>query len=174
MHKILIIDDDLTFIKIFTALLKDAGYSAFGIDNCRDIFTSLKEIKPDLLILDISMPEISGYEVMGLIKSEPQFENLPIILFSSFPCKLNPETIAAIGIDYLPKSCNPKELIDKISHILNPHTPQKKIEKKEIEEHFKQFFEHDHIVSDGIKRIIEFRVQRSLKYQTDKNKEHQD
>ena len=174
MAKILVVDDDPTFVKLTTALIKNAGHSVYTATNGQAAFASLEKIKPDLLVLDVMMPGLDGYEIAHRIKSDPRLEDMPIILFSSLSIQSDPETSALIGIDCLHKSCKPQELMDKIAEILQRKPLQEEAKKKLIEENFKDFFEYDHHVSEGLKRIIEFRIQRSLKNQSDGDRYLQD
>ncbi|MBF0123180.1 MAG: response regulator [Candidatus Omnitrophica bacterium] len=174
MYKILLVDDDPTFIKMLATHIEKAGYSVDTASDGHVALALLKKTKPDLLVLDILMPTVNGYEVAHYIKSDPDLENMPIILFSSHPFQPNDEINDLVGIYYLNKSCNPKELTDKISRVLERPATPRKIDEEVVQENFKEFFKYDHNVIDGIKRIIKFRIEKTLKEKSDENRFLQD
>ena len=122
--KIIIIDDEISFLNIFETLLKNAG---FEIKTFSDPKTAVKEIiyeKPDLILLDIAMPEMDGFEVFEHLKKDFQ-ENIPKIIFLT---NLG-ETVAGTSVDeqyakdigaqgYIRKTDDLDKTVQKIKELL--------------------------------------------------------
>ena len=80
---ILVIDDDKDLLFIMNWLLVKYGYEVKVLSNCKSTFDILRDRLPDLIILDINLGNCSGNEICREIKSLPQFESIPVILYSS-------------------------------------------------------------------------------------------
>ena len=170
MYKILVVDDDRTFLKMISTLLKRSGYDVRVAMDGHEGLEAIKKEKPDLLVLDVMMQGMSGYEVSHHIKFEALLEDLPIILFTSEPPALDLWLSYVLGIEYLHKSCSLGVLLDRISKILQAKESKIEVNRELKEDSFKEFFEHDQNVSEGIKKIIEFRVRSAVRRNDDKNK----
>ena len=118
MAYIMICDDDPVIRKLLGESLKHAGHEIEVVKDGIDAMVALKNRKPDVLVLDVMMPEVNGYDVCHNIKFDPRFKDLPVILLTSRDQELDPRLGALMGIDYLHKSCSPKVLIDKVNAIL--------------------------------------------------------
>ncbi|MBF0594786.1 MAG: response regulator [Candidatus Omnitrophica bacterium] len=118
MAHILICDDDPTIQKLVSEFLKRDGHQVTQAKDGIDALVILKKEKPDLLVLDVMMPEINGYDVCHNIKFDAHLKDLPIIILTSRDQELDPRLGALMGIDYMHKSCSPKDLVAKIKSIL--------------------------------------------------------
>lgn len=118
MARILICDDDPVVRKLLGESLKREGHDVELVKDGIDALVTLKKQRPDVLVLDVMMPEINGYDVCHNIKFDASLNDLPVIILTSRDQELDPRLGALMGIDYLHKSCSPKELSDKISKIL--------------------------------------------------------
>jgi len=103
---ILIVDDEPINIRVLTAALKDEYY-IFTAQSGYDAITQLKEHTPDLILLDVMMPELDGYDVCCNIKSDTSFADIPVIFLTSLD-SLEGELrgLELGGIDYLTKPVN--------------------------------------------------------------------
>lgn len=79
-HKLLIVDDNPTNIKVLFDFLKAWGFKVLIAKNGENALTKLEEITPDLILLDVMMPGINGFETCQRIKENPQNKDVPIIL----------------------------------------------------------------------------------------------
>lgn len=103
-YKIACIDDSPTILNTFKSYLGAEGYEIIAIDNPMKAISGLFECKPDLILMDISMPGINGNRLSHILKSSPVFKTIPIIFVTSNTKVLNPETLQASGAtDYLAK-----------------------------------------------------------------------
>lgn len=104
---ILLVDDAPTNIQMLNETLKD-GYHLFFATNGRDALRIATESLPDLILLDVIMPEMDGYEVCRALKADPSLRNIPIIFITA----MNQQEDEAIGlelgaVDYITKPFNP-------------------------------------------------------------------
>lgn len=118
MKKILVVDDDPTVRKLVSEVLQRAGYKVTIAKDGIDAMVTIRRDKPDLMILDIMMPEFNGYDVCHSLKFDPKFKDLPIILLTAREQELDPRLGDLMGIEYLHKSCAPLELIQKVEQTI--------------------------------------------------------
>lgn len=116
-REILIVDDDFTTLKMLERLLIRAGYSVIPLSRGKEAIRIAKERSPDLVILDIMMPDMDGGEVANILKSEPATKNIPIIFLSSL-IKKNEEKSSSQrdGICLISKPFEREELLRQIEN----------------------------------------------------------
>jgi len=118
--KILVIEDDKFLRELISQKLIKEGYSiAEAVDGEKGVESTKKE-KPDLILLDLILPGIDGFEVLSRIKSNPVSAQIPIIILSNLGQKDDIERGLKMGaVDYLIKAhFTPDEIINKIRTIL--------------------------------------------------------
>jgi len=77
--KILVVDDDEVFLKLIENDLTKVGYTVITVNNGKDAITSAKLEHPNLILLDVSLPEMDGREITRILENEPDTKNIPII-----------------------------------------------------------------------------------------------
>ncbi|MCP4351655.1 MAG: response regulator [Desulfobacterales bacterium] len=113
--KILIVDDDSLSARFLAAKLKSAGYESFIANNGKEAMEMTAKEFPDLILLDIVMPEPDGYEVCQLLQSDPATQHIPIIFVSGRHEARNKKTGFELGaVDYITK---PFEIIEVLSRV---------------------------------------------------------
>ena len=81
--KILIIDDEPDLIKMTTFILENAGYRVYGATDGETGLKKFEEVKPDLILLDIIMPEMDGFEVLYILRNNyPERQQVPVIILT--------------------------------------------------------------------------------------------
>lgn len=80
---ILVVDDEPNLLKINTIRLKAAGYDIHIAKDGEEGLSKAKQLKPDLIMLDVVLPKLDGYKVSQLLKADPNFYDIPIILLSA-------------------------------------------------------------------------------------------
>ena len=80
---ILIVDDEIQNRKLLEALLRPEGYLTLGAANGEEALASIAQRPPDLILLDIMMPGMDGYEVASILKANPNTSNIPIIMVTA-------------------------------------------------------------------------------------------
>ncbi len=119
LPKILIIDDEPVNIKVLSQILKTDYLVSFAI-NGRDAIALIDSgIKPDIILLDIMMPEMNGYEVCSRIKEKPETADIPIIFISAIAVNEEIQKGLSLGaVDYIQKPFHPDSLKEQIkSHL---------------------------------------------------------
>jgi CheY-like chemotaxis protein len=116
-REILIVDDDATTLRMLEKMLMRAGYSVIPLSLAREAIRIAKERSPDLVILDIMMPDMDGGEVANILKNEPATKNIPIIFLSSLVTK-NEERCSSMrdGICLISKPYEREELLRQIEN----------------------------------------------------------
>ena len=127
---IMIVDDSLTNIQILGSRLRSEGVEIIVATNGKAALTTLRSVKPDLILLDIMMPEMDGFEVCEKLKADPHLKDIPVIFLTA---RINSEDIVRAfelgAIDYILKPFNSSELIARVNAQL-----QLKFYREEIEE----------------------------------------
>lgn len=120
MNKILIVEDDTFISKMYEAKLNNLGYQAKIAENGQDGLQIVKEWLPDLVLLDLILPLLDGFEVLKELKADINFKNIPIIILSNLDQKENIEKGIALGADdYIIKAqFTPSEVVEKIEKCL--------------------------------------------------------
>lgn len=80
--RILIVDDEPDIVKTTKYLLESEGYEVFSADNGKDGLERLNEVRPDLVLLDLRLPDMSGFQITTKMRSSAEYKNIPIIVIS--------------------------------------------------------------------------------------------
>lgn len=116
--KILIVDDSITNNMLCEAIFEENDYF---VDTAEDGITALEKIqrnKPDLVILDIMMPDVNGFSVLEEIKSKPETQNIEVIMVSAKNDLQSIEKAKSIGaIDYLTKPLESDTLLNSVKKV---------------------------------------------------------
>lgn len=111
MSKILIVDDDRTTCGALTAVLKAAGYSVVSAYDAMSGFTVAMKERPDLVVMDLSMPAGGGFSVLDRMKKIPALASTPMIIMTASDDAANRARATAVGaIAFLVKPVNGDEL----------------------------------------------------------------
>lgn len=114
-HKILIVEDNPDNLMTITAILEDVGYGFLTARNGREAVDVAQKLKPNLILMDIQLPGMSGLEAAGLIKSDSTLSDIPIIALTAKAMRGDREQALEKGCDdYLAKPINPEDLVGKI------------------------------------------------------------
>ena len=116
IHKVLIVDDSKTELMFMTDLLQKNGILVRTAENADEAFKRLAEEKPDLILMDVVMPGLNGYQATRTLTRDDETKTIPIIVCTS----KGQETDRIWGlrqgaIDYLVKPLNPEELLQRIA-----------------------------------------------------------
>ena len=122
---ILVVDDDDSIRSLLRQELGDAGYEIEEAANGKEALSKVRTHKPDLIILDIMMPEMNGFDVAAILKNDPQTMDIPIIVLSIVQDKARGYRI---GVDrYLTKPIDTTQLFSEIITLLEQGKSKKKV-----------------------------------------------
>jgi len=138
MESILIIEDDIFLGDVLLARLKKEGFKADLSRGGADGLNKIKELKPDLVLLDIILPGMNGYEILEAKQKDPDIEKIPVIIVSNSGQPVEIDRALELGAkDYLVKAqFDLEEVMAKVKHFLNKSgkesddaaiTPDKKV-----------------------------------------------
>ena len=113
--RILVVDDDSTSRDFFQLMLSKLGYAVEEAIDGEDALEKIKKFHPNLILLDNVMPRLSGFEVTKILKDDPQYRNIPIIMFSALDDVQDKVTGFELGIDdYITKPFNFTEVLARM------------------------------------------------------------
>lgn len=118
LKKILIIDDDEDIISLIKIILENENYNVTGAASGEEgIKTAIKQ-KPDLILLDIMMPVMDGWEILKMLRTEESTRKIPVAMLT---CKTDVKDkltgLQEGAIDYITKPFSPEELIERVDKI---------------------------------------------------------
>lgn len=120
MKSILLVEDDAFLVDIYNKKLKEAGFKVLIVKDGEEVLGKLKEEKPDLLVLDIVLPRVDGWEILNRIRKEKNLKDLKVIILSNLSQKREVERGLKLGvIKYLVKAhYTPSQVVKEINKVL--------------------------------------------------------
>jgi diguanylate cyclase (GGDEF)-like protein len=117
---IMMVDDEPITMEVVRAFLEDAGYRNFIlVEDSTRAMEHLRDYRPDVLLLDVVMPEVSGFDILGMLRQEPEFAHMPvIILTSSSDAVTKLQALDQGATDFLSKPVDPSELALRVRNTL--------------------------------------------------------
>ncbi|MBW1743861.1 MAG: response regulator [Deltaproteobacteria bacterium] len=125
MKKVLLVDDDVEFCEATKLLLESKGYEVVMAHDGKDGLKQAQAEGPDLVILDVMMPEMNGYDVCVVLKADAELKEIPIILLTAIDQALFKTTYTkAMGLmteadDYIAKPVEPEVLVKQVQDLLS-------------------------------------------------------
>ena len=116
--KILVVDDDPSTVKLAEKLLQNNGYEVLTAYDGLDALVKIKRDDPDLVVLDVMMPEINGYDVCYQLRFNKDFHKVPIVLLTIRDKELDDKIGLRVNIEYCQKPVDSDVLLKKISSLL--------------------------------------------------------
>jgi DNA-binding response OmpR family regulator len=123
---IVCIEDEPEMIDLFKLILSRRGYQVFGASGGRAGLEAAQTHKPDVILLDLMMPDMDGWEVYQNLKSNPETQNIPVIVVTAKA--QNIDKVLGLHIakveDYISKPFSPNELIQSIEAVIAKHVKE--------------------------------------------------
>lgn len=125
--KVLIIDDDAYFVDYLSMILKHLNIELISAKNGVEGIKFSIERKPDLIFLDIRMSNVSGLQVLEVLKALDQTKKIPVLIVSGYPDQeVVTKSISLGAIDFIVKPCSKKVIEDRLRRIFVNHFAQEK------------------------------------------------
>lgn len=120
MKKILLVEDDLFLIDLYTTKLEQEGFSVEVSNDGEDCLRRIKENIPDLVLLDIVLPNVDGWEILQKIRNDEKFKDLKIVILSNLSQKEEIEKGLKFNVEkYLVKAhYTPTEVVEEVKKII--------------------------------------------------------
>lgn len=121
--KILLVEDDIDFADATKLILESKSYTVAVAFDGKEGLEKAQTLEPDLIILDVMMPEMDGYEVCTRLKADPKYRHIPIILLTAvgeaipatkYTLEMGMKTEAD---DYISKPVEPEELVERVENL---------------------------------------------------------
>jgi DNA-binding response OmpR family regulator len=117
--KILVVDDDHAIVRAIVINLLTVGYEPVTARDGAEGLRKVVEENPDLVILDIMMPEIDGFEVLKLLKGNPETRHIPVVMLTAYPSDQNMMLSYGLESDcFIPKPFEPEDLLTVVERLL--------------------------------------------------------
>ncbi len=114
---VMIVEDNELNMKLFNDLLKANGYEVVGTRDGRKAVELAREHKPDLILMDIQLPEVSGLDVTAWLKDDDELSGIPVIAVTAFAMKGDEERIREGGCEaYISKPISVAKFIETVKH----------------------------------------------------------
>ncbi len=118
-YKILVVDDEPMIVRLMEFILSRQGHEMLIAVNGEEALQKIRAHKPDLVLLDIMMPRIDGYEVAQQLRADPETSRLPIIMLSAKAQEEDIRRGAEVGVDaYVTKPFSPEHLVQVVTEHL--------------------------------------------------------
>jgi two-component system cell cycle response regulator DivK len=119
-QKILIVEDNDLNLKLFRDLLEAHGYETFETKDGQEALTIARNVRPDLILMDIQLPEISGLDITKRLKADDEVKHIPVIAVTAFAMKDDEEMILNAGCEaYMSKPISIPTFISTVKKFLN-------------------------------------------------------
>ena len=136
MALIYAVEDDKNILEIEMFALKNSGYQVDGFECARDFYKKLDERLPDLVLLDIMLPDEDGLEIVGKLRRRPETKKLPVIMVTAKTTEIDKVKGLDVGADdYLTKPFGVMELIARVKAVLRRTMEEEKFLSLDDEKH---------------------------------------
>jgi len=122
--KVMIVDDDPTTVRLVKKLLESNGYDVSEAIDGLDALAKINKEKPDIIVLDIVMPEINGYDVCCELRFNKNYGKIPIVILSETDREIDDSLGERVNIEYVSKRDDPKLILEKIEKLLSKEKTQ--------------------------------------------------
>ncbi len=122
-NKILLVEDDESLASVYIERFEAEGFDVRHVANGEEALTNAIEYKPDLILLDVMMPKISGFDVLDILRNTPETANVRIIMLTALSQEKDKERAKEMGVDdYLVKSqVVIADVVDRVRYHLGVH-----------------------------------------------------
>ena len=128
-HKILVVDDEPDLVELVSFNLRAEGYDVVTASNGMEALNQARSVLPDLIVLDLMMPELDGLSVCEILRRLPSTAPIPVIMLTAWKSELT----RIIGLDsgaedYITKPFSPRDLVTRVNNALRSQA-EKELEK---------------------------------------------
>ncbi len=119
--KILLVEDDDRLASVYETRLQAEGFTTKRVANGEDALAMALQVKPDLILLDVMMPKVSGFDVLDILRNTPETSNIKIIMLTALSQESDKQRAVSLGVDdYLIKSqVVIADVVDRVKKQLN-------------------------------------------------------
>jgi len=141
--KILIVDDNNNNIRLLQDILEDEGYEVFTLNSGIPVLETSRKIKPDIILLDIMMPLLDGFEVCKALKEDTELKDIPVIMVTAKAEGKDLKNALEIGaVDYIKKPIDEEEVIARVQSALRQKDSREVLREKASRDGLTGLFNH--------------------------------
>jgi DNA-binding response OmpR family regulator len=113
--KVMVIDDEPAIHKLLQTILEHEGFQIMGLEERKDARETVSRRRPDVIILDIMMPEVDGFQILKMLKEDEETREIPVLVLTVRSLREDRERAMALGADhYMTKPFQPSELVEAV------------------------------------------------------------
>ena len=118
--KVLLVEDDKMIVEMYTLKFSQEGYEVIMAENGKDGLQKAKETKPDIILLDVILPQMDGFTVLKELKADDEIKNIPVVLLTNLGQDGDVRKGLELGaIDYLIKAnYTPSQVVEKVKSLV--------------------------------------------------------
>ncbi len=117
--RVLVVEDNDLNRKLFSDLLRAHGYSVEALADGRDVIDTARDFSPNLIIMDIQLPHISGLDLIGTLKGDKKLKSIPIMAVTAYAGKGDEDRIREAGAEsYVSKPVSIKPFMDAVTQLI--------------------------------------------------------
>lgn len=154
---ILIVDDDQNTRELLSTILRARGYTVLSSETAVEALDNLTEYKPDLIVSDILMPGLDGFEFCRKVRSEPGLQHIPFVMFSgTFLDKKDRDFAQKLGVSYfLAKPIDPNRFTEAIEQILEDQDKSNHPTGEMVHRHTGESVSHTDLIADKLYQKVQ-------------------
>ncbi|HUZ06356.1 MAG TPA: response regulator [Candidatus Paceibacterota bacterium] len=122
VNRILLVDDENDFIELLQYKLAGQGYELIVANDGVHALSQARQMKPNLILLDILLPDLDGLSVCEILRRQPSTKNIPIIFMSALTSDVTKRTVAMQADDFFTKPLDLPRLVQRIADLLHRET----------------------------------------------------
>ena len=117
--RVLVVEDNALNLKLFCYLLKAHGFAVEPVDDGREVIEKARSFVPNMIVMDIQLPHVSGLELIEQIKSDPQLKSIPIMAVTAYAGKGDEDRIRSAGAEsYVSKPISVAKFVESVQALL--------------------------------------------------------
>lgn len=125
MPDVLVVDDEPNILLSLEFLMQQAGYQVSTAADAEQAATMIAEHCPDLVLLDISLPGMSGFDLLEQLRQQERTRNLPVVMLTAHGREVEKEKGMALGAsDYITKPFSTRDLVSRVGALLAGHSSE--------------------------------------------------
>lgn len=118
MDHVLVVDDDPSTVEMMEVVLSLAGHEVVGVTSATEALVSVLTDRPSALVLDLMLPGMTGMELLGILRADPETRDLPVLLFSAWTGSVDPWSAIEAGADgFLAKPLDVDTLVAEVERL---------------------------------------------------------
>ena len=118
--RILVVDDEADLTELISFNLREAGYDVEVACDGVKALTAARQTRPNLILLDLMLPELDGFAVCEILKRDPKTASIPVIMVTAWTSELSRIIGLSSGaVDYITKPFSPREMVNRVNQVLN-------------------------------------------------------